>query len=69
MAHAAAEVAHDDVSGLDHPGSRLVVRTRPVRPRADDGEVGPLVPGVEHALHELAVYVGRADTIVEATAP
>ena len=39
-------------------GSRLVVRARPVRARADDGEVGPLVPGVEHALHELAVHVG-----------
>ena len=60
MVHRAAEVADDDVPGLDHTGSRLVVRAGAVGAGPHDGEVGPLVAGVEHALHELTVHVGFA---------
>ena len=58
--HRAAEVAQHDIAGCDHAVGRIVVRARRVGPGGDDGEVGALVTGVEHALDELPVDVDLA---------
>ena len=55
--HGAAEVAQHDVAALDHAVGRIVVRAGRVGAGGDDGEVGALVPAVEHALDQLAVDV------------
>ena len=55
--HRAAEVTQDHVAGCDDALRRIVVRAGRVRTGGDDGEVGPLVTGFEHALDQLAVHV------------
>ena len=53
--HRAAEVAQHDIAGRDHALGRIVVRAGCVGSGGDDGEVGALVAGIEHALDELPV--------------
>src|SRR5439155_9690423 len=55
-AHRAAEVAQHDIARRDDARARVVVRAGRVLAGGDDGEVGPLVPALEHALDELAVH-------------
>ena len=51
--HESTEVEHHAVAALDHPVTGLVVGVRPVRSRADHGEVDLLVPEVTQQLGEI----------------